>query len=352
MSLPAPERLLVRLPNPLGDTIMCTPALRALRRHWPAARITAAGTLAGTQVLSGLASVDELLPLPSRRSAGSLSLLATARELRARRFDLAILCTNSFSSALAVALAGVPRRVGYAGGGRGPLLTLRCHAASERGRHRRPEPMPEFYGRLLDALAVPRDGHRTELAVPAADAARATAWLAAQGLPPEAGLVGLHGGAAFGPSKLWYPERWAAVADALHQRHGLRALLFGGPGEASLTAAIAAASKSPVIDAARPEVDVPLLKALVARLRLLVCTDAGPRHLAPPFDVPVVTLLGPTDPRHSNTNLHGTLVLRSGVACSPCQLKECPLPEPEHHACMRRLEVAEVLAACERQLAS
>lgn len=343
-----PARVLVRLPNPLGDTVMATPLLAALRAHWPEARITAAGGAGSLALLAGLPSVDERLALPDRRARGSGALLAAAHLMRERRFDLALLCTNSFSSALAVRLAGVPRRVGYAGGGRSLLLTTALPSAPERGQHRRPQPMTEFYLGLADAVGVPRAGHRTQLVVAPEDEARAEAWLARHGLTGAAPLVGIHGGASFGPSKLWYPERWAAVADALAERHGARTILFCGPGEERDVRAIAAAAKHPLASAAEDPVDLGLLKALVKRLSLLVCTDAGPRHVAPPFEVPVVTLLGPTDPRHSNTNLAQTIVLRTGVECSPCQLKVCPID----HRCMTRLSVEMVLAACERQLAT
>jgi heptosyltransferase-2 len=342
-----PERVLVRLPNPIGDMVMCTPALRSLRAHWPAARIVAAGPGPCVPLLEGLPFVDELLPLPSRAQAGLGGLRAAAAGLRGRRIDLAILFSNSFSSAFTTWLAGIPQRVGYAGGGRSGLLTRRISSQPEAKFHRMPQPMPEFYARLLDSIGVPRAGHRTELAVRPEDAGRAEQWLARHGLGDGVPLYGIHGGASFGPSKLWYPERWAQVADTLHERHGGRTLLFCGPGEEDTVRAIAAAAKSPVASAVDDPIDLRLLKAMARRLSLMVCTDAGPRHIAVAFDVPTVALLGSTDPRFSNTNLQHSAVVRTGVECSPCHLKVCPID----HRCMTRMSAELVLAACERVLA-
>jgi heptosyltransferase-2 len=343
----APERVLVRLPNPIGDTIMSTPALAALSRHWPDAKLVVTGPASCGPLLEGLPFVHEVLPIASRKAGGLSGLRAAAASLASRRFDLALLFANSFSSALTVRLAGIPRRVGYGGGGRSLLLTDALCSAREQGFHRMPQPMVEFYFRLIERVGVPRGDPHTRLAVLAADDARADAWLVRHELPGDGPLYGIHGGAAFGPSKLWYPERWARVADTLHERHGGRTILFCGPGEEPVVRAIAAAAKSPVASAADDPIDLRVLKAIVKRLALLIATDAGPRHLGPAFDVPTVALLGSTDPRFSNTNLAHSLVVRSGVECSPCHLKECPID----HRCMTRITPEMVLAACERLLA-
>ncbi|HTE06150.1 MAG TPA: lipopolysaccharide heptosyltransferase II [Planctomycetota bacterium] len=347
-----PERVLIRLPNPIGDSVMSTPALAALRAHWPEARLVAAGPGSATALLAGLPSVDELRTIPSRRAPGGpRALAAAAAALRAERFDLALLMANSFSSAWMVWRTGAARRVGYGGGGRALLLTDVVPSAPEPPFHRMPQPMVEFYFRLVEHVGAPRGSHRTQLVVTDADEERGQAWLARHGLLDGAPLYGMHGGASFGPSKLWYPERWAAVADTLHARHGGRTILFCGPGEEADVRAIAAAARSPVASAAEDPIDLRTLKAVMRRLSLLIATDAGPRHVGVAFDVPCVALLGPTDPRFSSTNLQHSVLVRTGVACSPCHRKVCPLPEPAHHCCMREISPEMVLAAAERLLA-
>ena len=341
---PAPARALVRLPNWIGDIVMATPLLAALRAAWPDTRLTLAGPAHAEPLLAGSGLCDAQVALPARRAAGVAGMLRAARTLRAGEHELALLLTNSFSSALVVALAGVPRRVGYDGGGRGALLTDTLPTARARGRHRLPIPMVQHYARLLDPLGVPHGSHRTVLATTPEEEARAEAWLARHELLGEGPLFGVHPGSSFGPSKLWLPERFAELADALHARHGGRTVVFCGPEEHGLARTIAAHASSPVFAAAEDPIDLGTLKAVIRRLTLLVSTDTGPRHFAAPFDVPCVVLMGSTDPRFTNTNLHGTEIVRSGVSCSPCQLKVCPID----HRCMTELSPAMVLAAIER----
>ena len=260
---------------------MSVPAWRALRARWPQARIVAVGPGSAAALLEGLPCFDELRALPSRRSAGGVAALrAEGRRLREQRFDLALLGANSFSSAFMVWRTGARRRVGYGGGGRAWLLTDVVPSAPEAPFHRRPTPMVEFYFRLVERAGVPRGDPRTGLVVSDGDEQRARAWLARHGLDDGAPIYGLHGGASFGPSKLWYPDRWAAVADELHRRHGGRTILFCGPGEEADVRAIAAAARSPVASAADDPLDLRTLKAVMRRLSLMLATDAGPRHVA------------------------------------------------------------------------
>lgn len=330
---------------------MSVPAWRALRAHWPQARITAVGPGSAAALLEGLDCFDELRALPARKApGGAAALRAEARRLRAERFDLALLGANSFSSAWMVWRTGAARRVGYGGGGRDWLLSDVVPSAPEAPFHRRPVPMVEFYFRLVERVGVPRGDPRTGLAVSARDEERAQEWLQRHGLLDGGPIYGMHGGASFGPSKLWYADRWAAVADELHRRHGGRTILFCGPGEEADVRAIAAAARSPVASAADDPIDLRTLKAVMRRLSLMVATDAGPRHVAVAFDVPTVALLGPTDPRFSNTNLRRSALVRVDLPCSPCHEKTCPLAGEAQHRCMRDITPAMVLAAAGRVL--
>ena len=269
------------------------------------------------------------------------------RRLAAGRHELGFLLTNSFSSALVLRWAGVPRRVGHAGGGRGPLLTTAVVRGQEAGFHALPTPMVESYFRLLEAAGVPRGDHHTRLGVTPEQEAEAVGWRRTVGLRDEGPLFGIHPGTSFGPSKLWYPEKFAAVADALVARRGGQAVVFCGPGEEPLARTIAGAARTPVVTAADVPLGLGALKAVVRDLDLLVTTDTGPRHLGPAFGVPTVVVMGSTDPRFTNTNLQRSLVVRTGVDCSPCQRKVCPID----HRCMTRLGPERVLAAAERLLA-
>jgi len=325
---------------------MATPALAAARRHWPDAHVTLAGPAHAGPLLAGAGLHDELVVLPARRAAGWSGLHAAARRLAAGHHDLGLLLTNSFSSALIMALARVPRRVGYAAGGRSPFLTQALTRGRESGFHHRPAPMVEDYFRIVEAVGAPRGDPHYRLGTTDEEERVALAWMEAVGLDPGGPLFGIHPGSSFGPSKLWYPERFAEVADAMVERRGGQVVVFCGPDEAGLARSIAAAARAPVVTAADVTLDLGSLKAVIRRLDLLVSTDTGPRHIGPAFDVPTVVVMGSTDPRFTNTNLGTSIVVRSEVACSPCQLKVCPID----HRCMTRLGPDQVLAAAGRLL--
>jgi heptosyltransferase-2 len=148
---------------------------------------------------------------------------------------------------------------------------------------------------------------------------------------------------------LWPPERYAAALDALRARHGLHAVVTGGPGEEPLVAAVCAASRSGAHSLIGSERDLDALKVWIAEARLLLVGDSGPRWYAAAFDVPCVSLMGPNSPELTATALEHCEVVRvEGLECSPCLERVCPLA---HHRCMRDIGVEQVLAAVERVLA-
>ena len=89
--------------------------------------------------------------------------------------------------------------------------------------------------------------------------------------------------------------------------------------------------------------DLEVLKSVVRRSSLMVTTDTGPRHFAVAFDVPAVVVMGPTDPRYTESNVDRTIVVREEVECAPCHLKVCPID----HRCMTWIETDRVIEAAE-----
>lgn len=340
-----PRAIVVRLPNWLGDAIMATVALRALRGRFPDATITVLGRPLHERLLRGLTTYDAFIPLDSKK--GLRSLVRQGRALRAHAFDLGVLLPNSLSSALIFAVARIPERVGYALNKRSWLLTRKLRP--EMAGHRRvPTPMTDYYGKLLEVIGVPMRPRRPELAVLPDEEAALDAFLRESPLPPGDGpLVLLNPGASFGTSKLWTAEGFAAVGDRLHASRGARIVVLAGPGEEALAAAIGARMSVPHLAMGDRFLPLGALKALVARCDAMVTTDAGPRHVAVAFDRPVVVLFGSTDPRYTNANLdRSVLIRREDVPCSPCHLKVCPID----HRCMTWIPPGDVVAGVERLL--
>jgi heptosyltransferase-2 len=348
------ERILVRAPNPLGDAVMATPLLRCLRTNWPRARVTVAATPAGAEVYRGLDTVDRIEVLRRGEDRGILGLWRSARRLRPERFDLALVCPNSHSSALHARLAGARRRVGWSYNGRGFLLTDPLVPGKRGWGKRVPVPMVEYYLDLARSLGAEATTAATELRTTPEGEAEALAALEAGGWKPGAPLAGLGVGSSFGPSKLWTATAFAAVGNALRLR-GLGVALLYGPGEEGVAREVVEGLERPPVLGPGKALGVGGLKSVASRLSVLVTTDTGPRHVAVAFGVPVVVVMGPTDPVYTHCNLERTVVLREEVDCAPwrwpCHEKDCPLTGPRRHQCMERIPPERAVEAAVRLLA-
>ncbi len=337
----------MRAPTWVGDAVMATPALRALRAAHPAAHIAVEGRPAIGDLLRGLPAIDAFLPLPGR---GARGIAARAAALSRERFDWAVLLPDSARAALGPFLARVPRRAGYA---RDPLRRALLNDALEPPRQagrRLPIPMVERYLRITRHLGCEDRGGSVELAVDPRVAARISELLARRGVEAKQALLVVTPGAGFGPSKLWPPAHFAKACALLHARFGLRPVLAPAPDELGLARRIAEAARGAgaFVFAVDDLPGLEALKALVQRSSLVLSNDTGPRHIAVALGRPVIVLMGPTDPRHTACNLERQRVLREDVACSPCQRKRCPID----HRCLVRLAPERVVDAAAELLAT
>ena len=338
-----PRRILVRIPTWVGDAVMATPVLRALRAAHPEAEIVAEGRPVLHALLRGLPSFDRFLADPR---AGLPGLIARTRRLHREEFDWAVLLPDSQRAALAPAFARIPRRAGYARDPLRRLLLTDSLPVPRRDGKRVAVPMTERYLRITRALGVPDQGKALELAVHDGARERAAQLLTRSGIAADEPIVLVTPGASFGGSKLWPTEHFAAACDGLQRRLGLRAVLSPGPGETSIAREIAAASRQGAVALVDPSPGLEELKALVERSALVLTNDTGPRHIAVALGRPAVVVMGPTDPAITHQHMERQRVLREEVECSPCQLKRCPID----HRCMTRLRPERAIAAAEELL--
>ena len=341
------EKISVLLPNHLGDVVMATPALRALRQGRPEARIRAVVRRELAPVLGGLPSLDEVLAHAVYAGGGAGRL---ARRIRlARRLadsDTVVLFPNSLSSALLARATGAPERVGYARRGRAWLLSRPLPAPRENGRFA-PVAMERYYLDVVAALGCSDAGVELELATEPQAERACDALFERAGIDPSRPLVCVAPGAGFGPSKLWPTRYYAKLARALLD-DGADVALVHAPGEEPLAREIAEHAGPGLADLGGAAMTLSLLKSVLSRARLLVCNDAGARHIAAAFRVPCLVLMGPTSIRYTNLNLEKTRLLRESVECSPCQLKVCPID----HRCMTRLVPERVIGEARAALAA
>jgi heptosyltransferase-2 len=327
----APRRLLVRLPNWIGDVAMATPVLRALRLAFPAARIDWLLKSYLVELISGCGWYDELLLLEGGDGTGRAeNRFQLSRRLRRRRYDTAFLFPNSFGSLVPIYLAGIPRRIGYNRYSRGWMLTEAAAPPRDRLGKIVPEPMPPYYARLLRRLGV--SGIDLRLSLPydeSRDAELDRLVFQGNGPDPALPVVCFHPGAAYGSAKCWPPEYFAELGDRILDAFRVNLVITLGPAESALEPLIAGAMTNRAHFLKLP---LGLLTPLFRRIRLLVTNDTGPRHIGVAMDRRMVVLFGPSDIRFTKFNLEKTaLVIRDDLPCIPCGRRVCPLG---HHNCM------------------
>ena len=336
MKRKGPETVLVYCPNWVGDVVMATPVLECLRANYPGAYIVGVIREYAAGVLADGPWLDELISCREKDFTGFWRLV---RRIRALKPDLCLVLPNSFRSALILALAGAGQRIGFRRNGRSLLLH-----GGPRSQGPGPVPMQDAYFELCRWLDLELPGSKQpRLHFSEGLSAEADALLQDYHVAGDDLLIGLNPGAKFGSSKCWPPEYFAELAERFTEAFGCRILLFTGPGEEAIARAIHRHCTVPLLDPGPERVNLALLKPLIQRCDLLVSNDTGPRHYAVAFGIPVVVLMGPTDPVYTQGCLKKTLVLRHAeLDCVPCHRKECPL---SHHACMRNITPFEAFQA-------
>ena len=340
-----PERIVVFRRCCLGDTLMMTPLLRALDAAYPDATITYAVGKWSAGGLHQNPHIDRILRLSDRPTWREWVRICGA--LRRGRFDLAIVPERSPLPALALALAGVPQRVGLDSAGRGFALTTRVPI--DEPRHE-----TDLALALARAIDLPADDRRP-LYRPSADAGvQIDQLLAARRARDPLFVVHPGGGANPGvtmDTKRWPAARFAVVAAALRDRHGGTIILVGAASDQPLVAATLAALDGAALDLCN-ELSLDQLGALCARASLYLGNDAGTTHLAEAAGAPVVAVFGPTDPAQYGPTDGISEAAWDPIACGPyLQRGDLTRAAPGAARCIDTITVERVLAAAERVLA-
>lgn len=334
------QRILVRSTNWVGDAVMSIPALEALRAQYPRAEIVLLSKPWVSELFWHHPAVNrQIIYKPTSEHQGPGGFMKLVGEIKAEKFDAAVLFQNAFQAAWMAWLARIPWRIGYARDRRSFLL----HDAIE-------PPLPAAYGHqanyylqlLFRSGLIVKPEPVEEIRIRLADEEKAWALkkLDALGLGGQRFLVGLAPGAAFGPAKRWLPERFAGLADRLIGALNADVIIFGSAAERPLAEEIASAMKhTPTIVAG--ETSLRELLSLMAGCRLIVANDSGPMHLAAAMGIPLVAIFGSTDERATGPLGARVRIVKKDVECSPCGRRVCPID----FRCMAELTVEEVYRA-------
>jgi heptosyltransferase II len=341
-------KILVRATNWVGDAIMALPALRALRGRFLDAQISIVARPYVADIYRDQGICDRLVAYDPRGShAGLAGRERLAGELRAEKFDLALLLQNAFDAAWLAWRAGARERIGYARDGRSILLTKAVPVP-------RPGETPaheQFYYLELLRRAGLVDNPMAEkfisLNVNPQAKEQARERLAAAGVRASGMRIAVGAGASYGSAKCWPPERFAQVADQMKAQFDADVILFGTAAETPVTSAIASGMKHAPIDLAG-KTTIAELPALLSQCHLFIGNDSGAMHVAAAVGLPVVAVFGPTDPDGTAPVTPQRTIVQEKPYCSPCFLRRCPTD----HRCMTRVTPDSVATAAHTWLKS
>jgi len=328
--------LCVRLDN-MGDVLMSTPAMRAIKESAPGRRLTLLASPACTPLVRHIPEIDDVMPfdapwVKSGRPPSAGGLEACIAALAARAFDAAVVFTVYSQSALPAALllfqAGIPRRLAYCRENPYHLLTqwAQEEEPARRVRHE--------VRRQLDLVALAgcttRD-ERLSFRIDEADTRGADEALRAAGVSCGGGYFIVHPGAS-APSRRYPADQFGRAAALIAAATRLQPVIAGGPGEAAQVQAVREHA-GPGAVTLPAGLRLGPFAAVVRKAVLLVANNSGPAHVAAAVGTPVVDLYALTNPQHTPWQVPSR-VLYHDVPCRYCYKSVCP---QQHHDCLRRV---------------
>lgn len=339
-ALTSPEKILLIRLKGIGDVILSTPVIRALRKAFPSAQIHMLTRGFCAPILANNPRLNKTIVLPEKSVSLSESL-SFLRNLRVERYDWVLDLAAEPRSAWLTLATGAPLRAGYAFRVRKwafnhpiPKNTVRKYQA-------------EVNLDIIRYLGVPDEGNQTELFLSNEDIRWAGQVFLKQELASQKWKIGLNPTGTW-PSKRWPVDHWKELIRLIHTEWGIKPILFGGPGDESLLEGIRSGLEEMTL--LKPPTSLTQAAAYISRMDLLVGADGTPQHLAQAQNVKSLTLCGPHwgmswmkpgDARHK--------YLQHFLDCGPCDLNECPFPVEKakvqhvHQECLVRITPLKVL---------
>jgi len=337
------HRILVTRLRFMGDVILTTPVIRALRRAFPGAFLAYLAEQPYLSLLENNPYLDELIPVPEWGNPFLRNLLRQyqfLRYLRAYRFQLVIDLLGIPRTALLAYVTGSPIRVGG-------NFRVRRHLYTHRfDPHRSPwQTTIDFHLLSLKALGLEPNGSRTEVFLTDEERDWAIDYLLKRGFQLKRLLVGLHPGGTW-PAKLWPWERFGELARELGRRFDAQVFVTYGPGDREIAERLKTHYGSYLfVDEVLP---LRKLAALLDQMDLFISNDCGPMHLAVAVGTRTFGLFGPGEPWiwFPYSLEEGHRAIYKPVPCRPCHKDFCPL----NHECMKAITVEDVLEAAKEIL--
>ncbi|MBI4976935.1 MAG: lipopolysaccharide heptosyltransferase II [Spirochaetes bacterium] len=342
------ERVFIRGLNwRLGDSLMTTPFIAAVRELFPRARIDLAVPERVRRVFEGNPAITNIIPFDTSHEYKSLSAkMRFARELAGQKYDVAFLLQRAIEAALLTAYAKIPVRIGYDSDMRGFLLT---HTVSEKDWSLTKASLHQvdYYLRILKKyFTLPRDDYSLAIYPLERDRAATHAKVLAQGIDiAKDRFVVFSPGTSYGVAKKWDIDRWNELAVRITREYpGMKVLLTGSDYDMEYCSAMPLGNGVCSVVGAT---EIGELIHVLAASRCVVTIDNGNAHLAAALQKPLVVLFGSSNPVTTAPYRRNEDVIYKKIYCSPCCDKIC---REKHHRCMKEISVDEVLAMIGQRL--
>jgi len=315
-------KILIILPNWLGDAVMTTPAIELLAREYQNPRFTFVGSYASIEALKHHPLCERAIVDETKKASNRfLATYKLAKELG--EFSLAITFRNQIHSSLLLRLTG----------------TVICIAR-------------QSWHSMFLLSHTPKISTKQHLVKQYVELAMIDSENSYKTIPPlqlyikpkifDKPMLGLNAGATYGSAKRWYPERFAEVAGEFSHKYDI--IIFGGPNEVEMAQEIEHnlinSNITNYINLAG-KTNIEELCANIAGCSLFVTNDSGPMHVAAAYQVPTISIFGPTKYKETSQWMNEkSKIVRHDLECSPCMKRECPL---KHHDCMKGITALEVI---------
>ncbi len=340
------ERILVRVPNWIGDAVMTLPALESLGRRFTGAKITILAKPRVRAVYEQNPFVYEIVDYDSTGAhSGLKGRMSLARSLKKKKFTKAVLFQNAFEAALITFLARIPERIGYARDMRGPFLTKSIPVTDEiKKRHQ-----VFYYLNIVKELGgeLPKEPV-PQIYITEKESELARATLEEAGVGPLTAMLGVAPGATYGPAKRWPADSFAETIKELSSDFSMAPVIFGGPDDVDDSEALSKRLAQKDIEHLNLTGKTGLREfiAMAAGAKLFISNDSGPMHIAAALGVPTVAIFASTEPELTGPLGKAVNVLCADVECRPCFDRKC---KDKDYECMdmikpyMALEVARTL---------
>lgn len=336
-----PTKIIIRMPNWIGDLVMATPLLTDLRNRYQDAEITAMCQANVAPLLEKDRDIDQVLSFKKRSGWLHGHRKDIIDPLRFGHYDLGVLTTNSFSSALWFWRGKVKNRIGFKANFRSFML----NKAIPFPENRESQHLVLTYKKLLEPLGLSISETEPRLFISNEEEKRVKTILKSYNIDTEKHtIVGINPGAAYGTAKCWLPDRFSQVAKRLLENPDVRILFFGDQTTSDLINSICSDLPDTVVNLAG-KTTLRELVSIIGICDAFLSNDSGPMHIAAALKTPLVAIFGSTSEVKTGPYKHGS-VIHKHMPCSPCYKRVCPID----FRCMTSIEVDEVVDELSKQL--